>query len=264
MFFKKLKFLTGAILAMTVSTATGAESPENPSVVIVVSNSIDHPSMGFPLGFWAAELTHPYAELQAHNIDVTIASLNGGPVVVDGFSDPRDESKYSEHDFISLGFLSSPKYSKLLESTIAISDISLEDFDAIIVAGGQAPMFTFRENTALQNLILEFYESGKPTAALCHGVAALMDIKRADGTYLIDGKTITGFSKAEDDYVDEAVGAQLFEWWIEPTSVSRGANYVQGGMWANFATNDGNLITGQQQNSGGSVAKLVINQINNK
>lgn len=131
----------------------------------------------------------------------------------------------------------------------------------MIVAGGQAPMFTFRDNDTLKALIREFHAAGKPTAALCHGVAALVDVKREDGSYLVAGKTVTGFSAAEDAFVDEVLGVELFDWWVEPALRERGANYTDGGMWANYAVADGNLITGQQQNSGGAVARLILDQL---
>ncbi len=231
------------------------------SILIVVANEIPHPTLGFPLGFWAAELTHPYAELIAHGYTITIASLQGGRVTVDAYSDPRHESGYSAFDFVSLGFLTSPTYAPLLDATKALADIDLTDHDAIIVAGGQAPMFTFRENNELQGLIRAFYDAGKPTAALCHGVAALVDVTMDDGTYLVAGKTVTGFSAAEDAYVDDILGAKLFDWWVEPALRARGAQYTQNGMWANYAVADGHLITGQQQHSGGTVARLVIEQL---
>lgn len=240
-----------------------AETSNGPHrVVFVVANEFQHPTLNFPLGFWAAELTHPYAELAAHGCEITIASPNGGRVTVDAYSDPRDASGFSAHDFISLGFLESSRHAALLDSTTSLSEIRIDDFDAIVVVGGQSPMFTFRENEVLQGLIREFYEAGKPTAALCHGVAALVDVRLSNGAYLIAGKRVTGFSAAEDAFVDQAIGAKLFDWWVEPAMRERGADYVENGLWANFAVADANLITGQQQNSGGSVARLVLEQLN--
>lgn len=230
-------------------------------ILIVVANEVMHPTLGFPLGFWAAELTHPYAELVSHGYSVTIASPDGGRVAVDAYSDPRHESGYSAHDFVSLGFLTSPRHAPLLDSTVALSDIDPSEHAAIIVAGGQAPMFTFREHDDLQQMIRAFYDAGKPTAALCHGVAALVDIRLDDGSYLVEGRSVTGFSAAEDAFVDEALGVTLFDWWVEPALRERGANYSDAGMWANYAVADGNLITGQQQNSGGTVARLVHEQL---
>ena len=75
---------------------------------------------------------------------------------------------------------------------------------------------------------------------------------------------MTGFSLAEDQFAEKAIGTKLFDWYVEPAMKERGARYSQGGMWADYAVQDGILITGQQQNSGRSVARLVIAQLANK
>ncbi len=95
---------------------------------------------------------------------------------------------------ISMGFLNTSKLAGLLETTRKLSDVNAADYDAIVVCGGQAPMFTFRGDEILRGLLVRFYEDEKPTAALSHGVASLMDAKRSDGSYLIAGKTMTGFT----------------------------------------------------------------------
>lgn len=263
-FIKSAPAVALASGGLTLSAAKGsraASADTRGDILIVVANETLHPTMGFPLGFWAAELTHPYAELVAHGHSITIASLQGGKVTVDAYSDPRHDSGYSAHDFVSLGFLTSPRHAALLETTAPLDRIDPNDHAAIIVAGGQAPMFTFRDNAALKRLIRAFHDAGKPTAALCHGVSALVDVQLDDGSYLVAGKSVTGFSAAEDAYVDEVLGAKLFDWWVEPALRDRGALYSDAGMWANYAIADGNLITGQQQNSGGSVARLILDQL---
>lgn len=69
---------------------------------------------------------------------------------------------------------------------------------------------------------------------------------------------MTGFSNGEDAVADELVGQQVMPWRIEDAAGERGANYVQGRLWKAFAVRVGRLITGQQQCSGGEVARLVI------
>jgi putative intracellular protease/amidase len=271
--FKRLKLAFAAMaLVFTPACAYGGEQeqadttdaqPSKEKILIVVANETIAPTTGWPVGFWAAELTHPYFYFQDEGYDVVIASPEGGAVSVDGYSDPRHESQYAAYDFVSLGFLESAQHAALLENTVSISDVKAEDFAAIVVAGGQSPMFTFRGNEKLETLFMDFYASGKPAAALCHGVSILMDIKNEDGSYFIEGKNITGFSYAEDKYVDSAFGTELFEWYIEPLSRERGANYSEQGMWASYATADGNLITGQQQMSGLAVAEIVVDQLHN-
>ncbi len=253
-----------SMLVLNMFGSLGAkEAPAmpKPKILIVVANKAVAPTTGWPVGFWIAELTHPYFLFEDQGYEMTIASPDGGPVFVDPYSDPRHESGYSADDFVSLGFLQSPKRAALLDNTPAIATIDAADHAAIVIAGGQSPMFTFRGNAELERLFLAFYDAGKPAAALCHGVAALIDMKAKDGGWFITGKTITGFSLAEDKYVDATMGRAIFDWYIEPVARERGADYREAGMWASYAVADANLITGQQQKSGAAVAELVIRQL---
>jgi putative intracellular protease/amidase len=227
-------------------------------ILMVVANPSVNPELGWPLGFWAAELAHPFYEFTEAGYDVTVASPDGGKVEVDALSDPRDESKWSVDDILSLGFLTSPLYAPLLEHTPRLRDLDLSAYDAIVVCGGQSPMFTFRDNADLQNAIRTFYESNRLTAVFCHGVSALVDLRLSNGDYLVAGKTVTGFANVEEQYSDAFVGRQVMPWRLEDVLKERGANYVQGGLFKPFLVRDGNLITGQQQYSGRKVAQAVI------
>jgi len=227
-------------------------------VLIVVANSSISTTLGWPVGFWGAELTHPYYELTERGVEVTIASPEGGKVEMDSLSDPRDESKWSADDLITMGFVNTPELMALLEDTPRLGDLHLDEFDAIMVAGGQSPMFTFRKNEDLKAAIRHFYESEKPTAIYCHGTAALVDLKLSDGSYLVDGKTVTGFANVEEEFSDGFVGQKVMPWRVEDVLKQRGANYINGGLFKAFAVRDGRLITGQQQYSGRKVAQIVI------
>lgn len=153
---------------------------------------------------------------------------------------------------------------KLLENTPKLSDFSVDDFDAIVVAGGQAPMFTFKEEKTLHKLFVEFYTSGKIAASLCHGTSLLIYAKTDNGRYIIKGKTITGFTNEEEDYVDKSMGIKVMPFRIEDEVKSLGARFIKRDPFTPFAVQDGNLITGQQQNSGKFVADLIIDYFNKK
>ncbi len=181
-------------------------------------------------------------------------------------SDPRDPSGYSETDLISMGFLSTPKLAALVDDTKKISDLEVDAFDAIVVAGGQAPMFTFEGAHDLHAKFVSFYERGKIAAALCHGVAILRYARLSSGVLLAKGKTVTGFTNDEETFADNAVydlkmlsrDKHIMPWRIEDELKKLGANYVQAGIWRSFAIRDGNLITGQQNFSGAETAALVV------
>jgi putative intracellular protease/amidase len=230
-------------------------------VLIVVANPSTSTTMGWPVGFWGAELTHPYYELTERGVEVTIASPAGGLVQMDTLSDPRDESRWSAEDLITMGFVNTPELNALLDDTPRLSDLDLDGFDAIMVAGGQSPMFTFRDNEDLKQAIRHFYEAEKPTAVYCHGTAALVDLTLSDGSYLVDGKTITGFANVEEEFSDTFVGQRVMPWRVEDLLKERGANYISGGLFKPFAVRDGRLITGQQQYSGRKVARMVIDAL---
>jgi putative intracellular protease/amidase len=235
---------------------TISSSPKK--VLIVVANPTTATTVGWPVGFWGAELTHPYYELTQRGVEVTIASPEGGEVRMDALSDPRDQSKWSSEDLITMGFVNTPELVALLENTPKLADLELGEFDAIMVAGGLAPMFSFRDDTSLHHALRTFYESERPTCIYCHGTAALVDLKLSNGSYLVDGKTVTGFSNAEEDYSDNFVGQKVMPFRLEDALKRRGANYVQGGLFKAFVVRDGRLITGQQQYSGRKVAQALI------
>ncbi len=243
-----------------MTASINVQNPESPKrVLIVASNPSTSDQTGWPIGFWWAELTHPYWEFTERGYQVVIASPDGGPLRADGFSDPEDESGYSAHDLISLGFKHSPMHAALLEDTPALADIEVAEFDALFLAGGQGPMYTFRRNEAVQDLVRHFFESGKPTAIVCHATCVLLDTAGSDGSLIVDGKTWTGFADAEEAYADEFVGRRIQPFWIqEEAGKIEGTNFIVDSMFRPFAVRDGNLITGQQQYSGTAAARLVI------
>ena len=235
-------------------------------VVIVVANPAISTTTGWPVGFWWSELTHSYYVLTEAGYEIEVFSPNGGVCQADPLSDPRDPSGYSASDLITMGFIATPSCAALVENTRPVADIDVNDFDAIVVAGGQAPMFTFDAAAALHKTFVEFYERGKLAVALCHGVAILKDARLSNDDHLAKGKTVTGFANVEEDFADQAVwelnllprDKHVMPWRIEDEMKRIGANFVHAGLWRPFAIRDGNLITGQQNFSGAATAELLV------
>jgi putative intracellular protease/amidase len=253
-----MSLTTSAALTDTHHLRVDTVSDTPRKILIVVANPTTSTNNGWPVGFWGAELTHPYFELTEEGFEVTIASPAGGDVELDALSDPRDPSRWSATDLVTHGFLASPEHAKLLQNTPALADLDLDGYEALMVAGGQSPMFTFRSSPVLHDAIRHFYESQRVVAVYCHGVAALVDLTLSDGTYLVAGTTVTGFSNVEEDYGNAATGVEIMPWRLEDALRDRGANYVSAGLFKPFAVRDGRLITGQQQYSGRAVARAVI------
>lgn len=226
---------------------------------MIVANPAISPVTGWPIGFWAAELTHPWLEFAKAGYSIELASPAGGKTVVDGYSDPRDASGYSANDIISMGVLSTPAMAAMLEKTKALAEVKVADYDAIFVCGGQSPMVTFFENAALHAFVASAYEAGKVTALVCHGTCVLLKVRTSDGKLLVEGKTWTGFANSEERFAEQAVGSKIQPFWIETEAKKiAGTNFITHNAFEEFAVRDGRLITGQQQNSGGAAARLVI------
>ena len=234
--------------------------PDRPTrIVILASNPAVSEQTGFPIGFWWAELSHPFWEFTERGYEVDIASPEGGALRADSWSDPRDKSEYSADDLLSLGFVNSPAHMKLVEESKPLADVRVDDYDGVLLVGGQGPMYTFWEDENVHALVTSSYEAGKVTAVICHATCVLLKTRLADGRLLVEGKTWTGFANSEERFVEDFVGRKVQPFWIEDEAKKLdNTNFIVSARFKPHAVRDGNLITGQQQHSGGAAARVMI------
>ncbi len=238
-------------------------SPSKGKILMVVSSPAISKETGWPIGFWAAELTHPLRVFEEAGYTVELASTNGGDLEMDGYSNPLDPSGYSSHDVISLGYLQKAEFKKMLKATRKVSEINHSDYKGIFLVGGQGPMYTFKGNLELQKLFVDFYEAGKPSASVCHSTTLLLEAKKSNGELLVKGKTWTGFANSEEDYADKAVGKKIQPYRIEDEAKKiPGTTFKVSSAFSSYVIQDGNLITGQQQNSGTAAAEYLVETLN--
>jgi putative intracellular protease/amidase len=244
-----------------------AVDPARPKrAAIVISNPAVSTSTGWPVGFWWSELTHPYFAFTEAGWEVDVYSPQGGRCEADALSDPEDASQWQAEDVISRGYKHDPGFVGLIEATKPVAALDVDAYDVLVVAGGQGPMFTFADATGLHAKFAAFYETGKVTAALCHGAAILAYATLSDGTPLVQGKTVTGFPNVEEDEADRLTweagalpdGQSIMPWRVEDALRRLGANFIQAGAFRSFAIRDGNLVTGQQNFSGAAVAREIL------
>jgi putative intracellular protease/amidase len=254
---------------MTHSNLNPVDPAQPKRAAIVISNPAVSTSTGWPVGFWWSELTHPYYAFTDAGWQVDVYSPAGGRCECDAMSDPEDASRWQAEDVISRGYKHDPDFMALVQDTRPVDDLDVDAYDVLVVAGGQGPMFTFKAATNLQRKFVEFYETGKVTAALCHGAAILAFATLSDGEPLVKGKTVTGFPNVEEDLADQMTwaagalpeGEHIMPWRVEDELRRLGANFIQAGPFRSFAIRDGNLVTGQQNFSGGDVAKVILEAV---
>lgn len=233
-------------------------------ILIIAANSATSTTTGWPVGYWLSEVTHPYEVFTKAGYKVTIASPKGGKVEMDAMSNPNHESGRSAWDTVSKEYLENKPFMDLLENTPSIKDVSIEDYDSIVVAGGMSPLFTFDGDMELVNFFKKFYETGKVTSALCHGSAILRYVTLSDGTPLVKGKNVTGFTNGEEDDSDTFAETKVMPWRIEDELIKLGANFEKADNWHPFAIVDDNLVTGQQNMSGEITAQKIIEELNKR
>ncbi|MVM31157.1 type 1 glutamine amidotransferase domain-containing protein [Spirosoma sp. HMF4905] len=195
-------------------------------------------------GSLLTELAHPYEAFKKQGYDIDIYSVKGGEAPIDlvELDDP-----------INQAFLNDEGLTKM-KTTKSIDNLSIDGYDAVFVPGGLGPVVDMTDNPPVQKILSSFYESGKVVSAVCHGPVSLGNVKLKDGSYLVKGKNVTGFSAVEEaNYAKEDVSFEL-----EDLLKERGANYSAVDPWQAYSITDGRLVTGQNPASAQGVAEKVI------
>ncbi len=244
---------------LKIETRIGAKRKPR-RILSIVSNTAQ--LKGFPVGFFGEEMTRAFLMFTEAGHQVDLASPEGGEVMIDTHSDPRTLGGAYADDLITLGFVHHARFGPMLKQTLPIAAVSVDDYDAVWVAGGGGPLLTFENAPALHKLIADFYEKGKIVALICHGSSLLLWTRLSDGKLLAEGKKWTGFTDGEEDEVNEAFGMKLNDYTIQSEAAEiQGTTYLCRGANEPFAIRDGRLITGQQQYSSGLTAELVLDAL---
>ncbi len=228
-------------------------------VLIVVTSHGTLGSTGYPTGVWLSELTHPYFELIQAGFEVDLASLQGGKPPVDPWSDPANPQGISQNDLVTLGFLHSPHAAKL-EGTLKLSEVDASTYDAVLFSGGNGAIFDYPQAPEVARTLEQLWNDGKIVSTVCHGGAALLEARLADGTPLIQGHEVTAFSNAEETMAQGQIGQEYLPFYLEDELPKRGATYRNGPPFQSYVvvSGGGRLITGQQNFSGAEIGRKLV------
>lgn len=197
---------------------------------------------GKETGIWLSEFAEPYDLFKKEGFGLTIASIAGGKAPVDPRSIDADKERKWREAIASLA------------STLPIDRVEAEGHDAIFLPGGHGTMFDLPGNARLQSLIRQFAESGRIVGAVCHGPAGLVGVTLSSGEPFVKGRRLTAFTNEEE----RAAGFdQVMPFLLESRLRELGAEFVGAAKWTNHVVTDGNLVTGQNPQSGESAARKV-------
>jgi len=220
-------------------------------ILNVVSNVSHYADPSEPTGLWLSELTHAYHVFAEAGYHQTLVSPKGGLSPLE----PRS-LKFPNYDKSAKAWHADPTKMALLDGTAAPWEIDAVDYDAIYFTGGHAVMFDFPDSEGLQHITREIYERGGVVSSVCHGYCGLLNTTLSDGSLLVAGRRLTGFSWSEEVL---ARVDKLVPYNVEAQMKQRGAQYGKGLIpFASHVVADGRLVTGQNPGSAKSTAKKVV------
>ncbi|WP_413557298.1 type 1 glutamine amidotransferase domain-containing protein [Bdellovibrio sp. HCB209] len=240
--------IIGLTLGQGVAQAQGKKVNMENRALIVISSHGKLGDTGKPTGWFLSEATHVYYPLIKAGYKVDFASPQGGAA-------PMDPGSREAKDDDNAKFLADPAAMKLVQETLPLSKVDPKKYKVIHFAGGHGAMWDFPNNPELSRVASSIYENGGIVSAVCHGPAALVDIKLSNGEYLIKGKKVNGFTNSEEAEVGLT---KVVPFLLATKLQERGANYEGGKNWEDKVVVDGRLVTGQNPQSAHSVARKVV------
>ena len=224
---------------------TKQASALKPVLFVVTSNAVKG-ATGIPTGYNLAEVTHPLEKLHAAGIRVQFASILGGDAPLDGLEDLKDP--------VIARYWEDAAFRHAIAHTEPLDEVDLSGYSAIFFAGGHGTMWDFPDSAAVHKAIREIDAAGGIVSAVCHGPAALVNARRADGSLLVAGKRLAAFTNDEEEAVEST---HVVPFLLESKLVERGAQHQHAANWADNVVVDGRLITGQNPQSAASLGEAL-------
>ena len=219
-------------------------------VLMVLTSHDQLGDTGKKTGFWLEEFAAPYYTFKDAGAQLTLASPKGGQPPLDPKSDEPDAQTAATERFRKDSAAQSA-----LASTVLLSSVKAEDFDAVFYPGGHGPLWDLAEDKHSIALIEAFYKAGKPVATVCHAPGVLRHVKDADGQPLVKGKRVTGFSNSEEEAVQLT---DVVPFLVEDMLKANGGIYTKADDWASYVTTDGLLLSGQNPASSEATAEALL------
>jgi len=221
-------------------------------VLIVLTSHDTLGETGKETGFYLPEVTHPLDAFTQAGLTVDFVSPKGGkaPMVGIDLEDPLNKA-----------FLDDLEQVARVENTLNPAQIDPAEYGAIFYAGGHGTMWDFADNRELARIAAAIYEAGGIVGAVCHGPAALVNIKLSDGEYLVANKTVAAFTNEEET----AVGlTDIVPFLLEAKLIERGANFTKVANFQVCVVECDRLVTGQNPASAAGVGEKMVELIESK
>ena len=213
--------------------------------------------IGVATGVFGSELTVPYYVFLDAGMRVDVASPLGGVIPVDPLS-MKAEIRTPDDDRL----LGDADFRRKLMQSLSIGDVDFTRYDVIYFAGGWGAAFDLGQSEILGRKVSEAYAAGCVIGGICHGPLGLLKARTPQGELLVKGRRLTAVT---DKQVHE-LGVAITPLHPETALRQAGAlfesqRHPARDFFANHYVADGDLITGQNQNAGPMVARLMMQRV---
>jgi len=215
---------------------------------LIVATSCNRLPSGHPTGLWAEEYAVPYLALTQAGVTVVVASPKGGAVPIDEKSKPGDSEAREWSPALAA-----------LQATVPLASVQNEDFDLIFLPGGHGPLVDLAQDATLQDMLSRQDAAGRLIAAVCHGPAGLLSVQRRDGSPLLQGRRVTGFTNTEERL---AGLHDKVPFLLEDAMKAKGGDFHSALLpMLSHIERDGNLLTGQNPKSSEAIGKAMVDAL---
>ncbi|AMX02457.1 type 1 glutamine amidotransferase domain-containing protein [Microbulbifer thermotolerans] len=219
-------------------------------ILMVLTSHDQLGDTGHKTGFWLEEFAAPYYVFKDAGAEVALASPKGGQPPLDPKSDDADAQTAATQRFHQ-----DSDAQAALGTTVPLARIAPADYDAVFYPGGHGPLWDLAEDRYSIALIEAFDAAGKPIGAVCHAPAIFRHARRSDGTPLVAGREVTGFSNSEEEAVQLT---DVVPFLVEEMLKENGGNYSRADDWQCHVVVDGKLVTGQNPASSAAAAESLL------
>lgn len=229
---------------------------EGHRALIIATNHDTLGDSGEATGVYGSELTIAYYEFLDAGMTVNIASPEGGKIPFEPVSLRWPLATHADKRYLN----DEDAQNKTLNS-LSIEDVDFLDYDVIWMAGGWGASYDLGYNEVLGEKLSEAHAEGILLGSVCHGVLGFRMATEVDGKPLVEGKTMTGVT---DKQVEE-LGIEITPLHPETELRKQKAIFVSStafrDMFATYVAVDGNIVTGQNQNSSGETAQTLLRML---
>ncbi|MBW6490331.1 MAG: type 1 glutamine amidotransferase domain-containing protein [Lentimicrobium sp.] len=248
-FFLIIVIFTSSIIPFGSKAQSVLSDKNGKKILFVVTSHDKKGENGGPTGYYLSEVTHPWDVLHSAGYEIDFVSPQGGKAPVDAFN---------LEDSVNRRFWENSFYRHKVENTLKPSEVNASGYIAIHYAGGHGTMWDFADNIEIAEIARQIYENNGVISAVCHGPAGLVNIKLANGSYLVDGKKINAFTNEEEIAVQLD---KVVPFLLETKLIERGAVFEKSGIWQKHVTVDQRLVTGQNPASALGVGEAMLEEL---